>query len=411
MLMWAHRLLMAFYLVAPPVAIALVLINHPTHRRYRALRIMLTRWLVLGICASIIYGVWLGGSVPIPQMALTCYWAAGLLCLLKLLDVAADQLTRIGLGVGRGAWHRSDRRLGAYVIRVLAVFLIGLPYMMAAAATYRPGVVVPLDPGSIDPGSRQIEFDSADGLRLTGLWRPTTAARQGDSPLWGRQTVIICAGPHAGLDAYPMLCEQLQEGGYNLFCFNFRGHGYSQGHLVTFGDAERFDVLGAVQWLREHENQNAQRIVGIGVETGSAALLGAAADLGADGQAIASLVVCGGFNRFDALTASAGSAYFIPPLQWLDEHIGLPLACLQTGVNLRAFSPAADALAVAPRPILFVHGRRDPIIPFELGQRLYDAASQPKIHQWSTQTTAEALEDPQMIATIRKFLDSAAPML
>jgi alpha-beta hydrolase superfamily lysophospholipase len=409
--MWVHRLMMAFYLAAPPAAIALVLIGRSTRRRYRALRIMLARWLILGICASIIYGVWLGGSVPIPQMALTCYWAASLLCLLKLLDMAADQLTRISLAVGRGSWLRADRRLVAYAVRVLAVFIIGLPYMMAAAATYRPGVVVPMDQGAIDPASRQIEFESQDGLRLVGLWRPATSAPNGASPLWGRQTAIICPGPHAALDAYPMLCEQLQEAGFNLLSFDFRGHGYSQGHVVSFGDIERYDVLGAVRWLREHEAPDAQRIVGIGVETGSAALLGAAADPGPDGQAIASLVVCGGFNRFDALTASAGSAYFISPLQWLDEHIGLPMACLQTGVNLRAFAPAVDAQAVAPRPILFVHGRRDPIIPFELGQKLYDAASQPKMHLWSPQTTADGLEDPQEITAIIQFLNNAGPML
>lgn len=402
---------MVYYVVAPPAAIVLMLASRPTRRRYRALRIMVARWLILGICASIVYGVWLGGSVPIAQMALTCYWAGGLLCLLKLLDLAADRLSRICLGVGRGSWLRADRRTAAYLIRVAAVFIFGLPYMMAAAATYRPGVVVALDPGSIDPGSRPIQFESQDGLRLTGLWRPAAMAPQGASPTWGRQTAIICPGPHAGLDAYPALCDQLQEAGYNLLCFNFRGHGYSQGHLVSFGDLERYDVLGAVRWAREHERGGARRIVGIGVETGAAALLGAAAEPDPDGQAIDALVVCGGFNRFDALTSSAGSAYFIPPLQWLDEHIGLPMASLQTGVDLRAFAPAADAQAVAPRPILFLHGRRDPMIPFDLGEKLYDAASQPKMHLWSPQTTADALQDPQEITAIREFLDNAVPML
>src|ERR1700685_3623934 len=103
MLMWFHRLLMVYYVVAPPVAIVLMLASRPTRRRYRALRIMVARWLILGICASIVYGVWLGGSVPIAQMALTCYWAAGLLCLLKLLDMAADQPTRIFLGGRSGS--------------------------------------------------------------------------------------------------------------------------------------------------------------------------------------------------------------------------------------------------------------------------------------------------------------------
>jgi hypothetical protein len=411
MLGWAHWLLMLFYLAAPPAAVGLALTGRASRRRWRTLRILLARWMILGICASIIYGVWLGGSVPIAQMASTCYWAASLLCLLKLLDLAADQVTRICLGVGRGSWLRSDRRSAAYVIRVVIVFIVGLPYMIAAAATYRPGVVVALDPGSLDSESREIQFDSVDGLRLAGLWRPAAHPSNNRSPRWGRQTAIICPGPRAGLAGYPMLSDELLAAGYNILSFDFRGHGYSQGHLVSFGDSERFDVLGAVRWLRDHQGSNAQRIVGVGMETGAAALLGAAADRGTDGQDIAALVVCGGFDRFDALTASAGSEYFIPPLQWLDEHIGLPMACVQTGVDLRAFSPAADAVAIAPRPIMFVHGRRDPIVHFELGQRLYDAASQPKTYLWSNQSTADALEDPEVTAAIKKFLDTAFPML
>ena len=81
------------------------------------------------------------------------------------------------------------------------------------------------------------------------------------------------------------------------------------------------------------------------------------------------------------------------------------------GCEPARFAPAVDAQAVAPRPILFVHGRRDPIIPFDLGQKLYDAASQPKMHLWSPQTTADGLEDPQEITAVIQFLNNAGPML
>lgn len=40
-----------------------------------------------------------------------------------------------------------------------------------------------------------------------------------------------------------------------------------------------------------------------------------------------------------------------------------------------------DSLAKIPRiqaPIAIVHGKRDPVIPFSLGQQLFDAATGPK---------------------------------
>jgi len=273
-----------------------------------------------------------------------CYWAASLLCLLKLLDMAADQLTRISLAVGGdrgceriGGWRRMPSRPRRIHHRTSLHDGGGGDVPARCRRPHGPG--------------RYRSGQQANRIRIAGrpaLGRPLAPGNVGAQwrfPALGPPDRHYLSRAPCRAGCISMLCEQLQEAGFNLLSFDFRGHGYSQGHVVSFGDIERYDVLGAVRWLREHEAPDAQRIVGIGVETGSAALLGAAADPGPDGQAIASLVVCGGFNRFDALTASAGSAYFIPPLQWLDEHIGLPMACLQTGVNLSAFAPAVDAQA------------------------------------------------------------------
>jgi alpha-beta hydrolase superfamily lysophospholipase len=225
-------------------------------------------------------------------------------------------------------------------------------------------------------------------------------------PRWGRQTIIICPGSRGGRTAYFTLAREFLEQGYNVLTFDFRGHGESDGQIDSFGDHERRDVLGAVRWLRENHPIAGGRIVALGVDTGGAALLAAADDPSPEGKAIDAMAVFGCYDRFDKLAAGASA------LQWVIGPISLPLACVQTGADLWDFSPARAAADIAPRPILFVHGLRDPVITFERGQELYEAASAPKSHIWLDDLTDEqAVDDPEIIARARHFLDTAIPML
>jgi fermentation-respiration switch protein FrsA (DUF1100 family) len=78
------------------------------------------------------------------------------------------------------------------------------------------------------------------------------------------------------------------------------------------------------------------------------------------------------------LAQSVTRNYFVKPLGWLLMHVGLPLASAQTGADLTDFSPADRAADLWPRPLLLIHGGRDPIIPIHHGWALYNRAVQPK---------------------------------
>ncbi len=51
--------------------------------------------LLLGVGATIIYDLWLGGIIAPGQMLLTCYWTAAVICFLKLLDLTFDSFARL----------------------------------------------------------------------------------------------------------------------------------------------------------------------------------------------------------------------------------------------------------------------------------------------------------------------------
>src|ERR1700683_3078897 len=139
MLQIAHFFLMSLYIVLPPLMLIGVFAV-PRRRSIRAIGLLpnatvaVATALLLGISASIIYDLWLGGIASPWQMLLTCYWAAGLICILKILDLVFDGVTRAGFKMVR-VWPEAGRQEAAQSARVILLFSIGLPYMIVAAAT------------------------------------------------------------------------------------------------------------------------------------------------------------------------------------------------------------------------------------------------------------------------------------
>ena len=176
----------------------------------------------------------------------------------------------------------------AQALRILLLFLIGLPYMIIAGATYRPKTIQRIDSLWFDLGATPVSFASTDNLDITGLWIPAAPAPENEipNPNWGRQTLLICPGSRGSKAGYLLLTEEFLDNGYNVLTFDFRGHGQSDGQIITFGDHERRDVLQRlVRWLRNSKPAACRRIVAVGIDTGAAALLAAAAEPSPEGRA------------------------------------------------------------------------------------------------------------------------------
>lgn len=419
-----HKLIVAFYLVAPPGALAVDAIM--AWRKGRGvpsagLVMTVTAAILLGTAVSLIYAIAIGGHLPLMQILLAIYFAAGLMLILKCFDggvrLLGTRLFRRLLDPSRSRLSREIGNLLVWLLRGALLVAVGLPYVMAAVMTYRPKVIPRDNPSSLlGFGYQPVSFESTDGLRLAGWWIPAasndtrrrSARRAAD---FGTKTVIVCHGLAANKANQLILARQLVGAGYNVLAFDFRAHGESAGQLASFGDLERRDVLGAVRWLRERRPEQSERIFGVGASMGAAALIAAAADDSDEGRAIDAVAVYGTFDDLGKLSRDIGRERFLPPLNWLMPRIAVPLASAQVGTNLSRFRPGALVTKLWPRPILVIHGMRDAIIPFDRGERLFREAMQPKQHLWLPDLDHnQIIEDEDAARAVREFFDNARPL-
>src|SRR5206468_2460369 len=117
-----------------------------------------------------------------------------------------------------------------------------------------------------------VAFQTADGLTIRGWFIP---ARRTSSS----RTLLICHGIGANRSnflSFTMVADDLQA---HALIFDFRGHGDSDGHTVTFGHREQLDVLAAVDYLRTQRPEQCRELIGLGISLGSSGLIRAAVEV------------------------------------------------------------------------------------------------------------------------------------
>jgi hypothetical protein len=190
---------------------------------------------------------------------------------------------------------------------------------------------------------REAFFNTEDGERLHGWFFPA----EKDGP------VILHFHGNAGNISHRLdLVQPFLRNGLSLFLFDYRGFGKSTGRPSEKGLYR--DGLAACTYLEEKEKIALERIVLHGHSIGAAVAIEVALQKKVRGLIIES-----------AFTSTKDMA--------------------KTMVLFSLFSPVFPAhynnLEKTPHvfaPKLVIHGDRDEIVPFAMGQRLFEAAAHPK---------------------------------
>jgi pimeloyl-ACP methyl ester carboxylesterase len=213
----------------------------------------------------------------------------------------------------------------------------------------------------------KVSFQTSDGLTLKGWFLP--------SPNGDERTLLMCHG--WGDNKGELLVETHflnSVCGFNLFYFDNRSHGESGGNITTLGCLEVLDFQAAMNYLRQHRPQNLKRLGVFGLSMGAAV---AAMAVPAHPE-IKAVVMESPFTDYRQVVRRwAWSNLRVPYFPVM--MIVLWLLRLRVGrEDVDSYSPIRFISRVAPRPVLFIGGAQDRLMPPKDVLALFAAAQSPK---------------------------------
>ncbi len=231
----------------------------------------------------------------------------------------------------------------------------------------------------------EVSFLAADGHELEGV------IISGDTAGPSRGMVIFAHEVGSDRSSCKYYCRPLLRAGYDVFSFDFRGHGAS-GPEAGYrprqwpSDRERADMRGAIAFIGSYlEQRGRPRDVGLfGPSRGACAAI--LASVGVD--SVRAIVTDGAFSsdatleylmkRFATTFARIRIvAENHPPVFWRFLRWLVFRACRRR-FNCTFPSVRKAIVRLGLKPILFIHGEKDSYVPVCQSQMLYNLARGPK---------------------------------
>jgi pimeloyl-ACP methyl ester carboxylesterase len=255
-------------------------------------------------------------------------------------------------------------RIVAIIITLLILGYGGISFLVAYIITIPPRLALKGTPEQQDGLAYQdVTFPSRhDNVPISAWFIP----KDGSS-----RVVILVHGKGQTRTqefngCYLEVAAMLHERGFNILMLDLRGHGKSGDARFTYAIRERYDVLGAVDWLQK-QGFSAGSMGVLGVSMGAASSIHAAAEE----PAIGAVVSDSAFAEFlpiveRAFTQESGlPPFFLPSTVWA---IGV-----LTGEDVALSRPVAVLGNIAPRPVLLIHAKGDELIPVDHAYQLQAA--------------------------------------
>ena len=216
---------------------------------------------------------------------------------------------------------------------------------------YHPDRVVYGTPERLGLAFERVSFQSRDGTRLSGWFIPATGVK---SAKQAKATVIHFHGNAQNMSAHWEFVSWLPAQGYNVFVFDYRGYGESGGKPDIKGVYE--DSNAAMDHVRGRTDVDGGRLLVFGQSLGG-------------NNAIA---VVGAGNHAGVRAVAIEATFFSYSTIANDKVSGAGLLLSDT------YAAQKYIAAIAPVPLLLIHGTADQVIPYHHSQKLMQAARAPK---------------------------------
>ena len=277
-------------------------------------------------------------------------------------------------GIGKATWLL----LLALVIVLVSVLAARQAELFDRWLAFFPTREITNTPDDLGMPFEEVYFPAEDGTQLHGWFVPGK----------GDDTIVWFHGNAGNISnrVYNIMLMNVQLGA-NLFIFDYRGYGLSEGKPSEKGMYS--DGEGVLEYLRSRDDIDHDRLVLFGRSLGGCIVAELA--MRHDFKAV---IIESSFTSVDAM-----SRYTRPLLTRF-----MPTRLL---VKSRF-----DSVMKMPRihsPIMIVHGDRDVTVPIQMGRELFDAANEPKRFYeivGATHDDTHMVGGKPYFAALKEFIDN-----
>ncbi|MGL4593468.1 MAG: alpha/beta hydrolase [Thermoguttaceae bacterium] len=224
-------------------------------------------------------------------------------------------------------------------------------------------------------GFEKAEFQNARNEKLVGHFFPFDGKANG--------TILYCHGNGVNISHLTNLAMWIRRDlQCNILVFDYAGYGLSEGTPTTSGILE--DGRAARNWLAKRVGISPNEIIMYGQSLGGSVATDIAAFDGARALIIES--------SFTSLGDMGVKLFPIIPANWL----------------LKQRLASVEKIGKFKNPVWISHGKKDTLIPFSQGERLFEAANEPKTFFIPSQgfDYHSAPHSPEFKAALKAFIDS-----
>jgi len=237
------------------------------------------------------------------------------------------------------------------ILIVSAFFLIGCS---PQRFFYYPNRTLYVDPDTVGLHPELVRYPSLDGKLLTALYFKTDQSPKG--------TIVHFHGNYGNVSNHFPLSLFLMKYGFDVLAFDYEGYGASEGRPTAKNLVE--DGIASVRYAQAHLRGPAKGVAVFGQSLGGAV----AVVVASDEPLVKGAVIEAAFSGHAAMARAALKRHV---LTW-------PLYPFAPLFMNHSYDAIRFVGRISPRPVYFIHGDRDQIVPVQMSKDLYEKAGDPK---------------------------------
>lgn len=246
----------------------------------------------------------------------------------------------------------------AVIILLVLIFVIVFSFLIFMMSIMPGEWPIYFTPERFKLKYEEVTFESSDGLSLKGWFIPGNKSNN---------TIIVMHGyPTNKADVLPFSLFLLKK--FNVFLFDFRSFGESQGSHTTAGYKEVNDLDGAVEYLKGRKDVKNIGALGFSLG-GSVAIMGKNDDIKA-------IVTDSAYSNLNSIVESMYRRFYF--LKYPFVQLTRVYSKISFGVDTKDVSPK-DSIKSIDKPVMIIHGRKDSQIPVDEANILHNANKDTKL--------------------------------